>query len=359
MKKNDIHHMIDQLQGFDGDELQQGMTDGLDAWCRQRQQRTRSAKRAVLLALLLLTTTAIAMSALPLLRLAKNNDAKQQAADSGQRPPVSSKPMAENSQPTADTVVSRASVADIPVDYYYTGVAEDGYSVTYGHDSRTLTYTRYSGGHLIHSVIPNSPDIFLTDSTGADTDTAEVTLQGNDSIAKQATRAMVSCDFQTIDLHGDAFYYIIIDSVRRHVSLRGDVAQWMGQRIYYSDTLVLPDKVEYDGVIYNIVALADSAFAGHDELHVVVLPSSTHSIGDMAFAGCRGLTALTVPVALPPEAFPASFDRTDAGLTLTVPCGSKAAYGNDTEWMYFHNVVEDCLNFRDPRSPRIRVIRKE
>ena len=101
-------------------------------------------------------------------------------------------------------------------------------------------------------------------------------------------------------------------------------------------------------------SMTDSAFAGHTELRAVVLPATVARLGDMAFAGCSGLASLTVRSDVPPEALPASFDRTDAHLLLTVPCGSKGRYETDIEWMYFRNVTEDCSS----ATPVIRVIRK-
>ncbi|MBP5528192.1 MAG: leucine-rich repeat protein [Bacteroidales bacterium] len=347
MKDNDIHNLIDRLQGFDGDELRREMTDGLDEWCRQRRQRDRMVKRTLLLALLLLTTTAIAMTALPMLRPAKSAATEAAATPEAPVPPSGPASAAE----PADSVVVGRRVSEPAVDYYYTGLAEDGYSVAYGHDTRTLTYTRYSGSHLIHSVIHDSPDIFSTDTAEADT----ATLTPQDDLPLAAPRSQVPCDFQTVSPQGDALYYVVVDSLNRHVSVRGDVARWMGQSIRYNTVLLLPDTVEHEGLRYAVTALADSAFMGHDEIEKVYIPATVTHIGDNAFAGCLALQSLTVLTAVPPEAFPASFDRVDARLRLTVPCGSGNAYANDAEWLYFRNIIENCPH----ATPIIRVIRKQ
>ena len=344
MRQNDIHNLIDRLQGFDGDELQREMTDGLDLWCRRRKQQGRVVKRTLLLALLLLTTTAIAMTVVPMLRSAR--EATEQAVSPTPAPLPSPTPAEEPL--TVDSVVVKP-LSHKPVDYYYTGVSEEGYSVTYGHDSRTLTYTRYSGNHLIHSVVYDSPDIFFTDSTDADT----LALPQKET-SPAVAHSQIACDFQTVNSQGDALYYEIIDSVRGEVSVRGDVARWMGQPIRYSAVLTLPASVEHEGRHYTVTTLADSAFMGHDELEAVCLPPTVTRVGDYAFAGCCALESLTVQAAVPPEAFPASFDRVDARLTLTVPCGSARAYANDAEWLYFRRLGEDCTH----ATPRIRVIRK-
>lgn len=347
MKKDDIQDLIERLQGFDEETLRSEMTDGLDEWCHRRRQRGRTVRRVLLVALLLLTTTAIAMTALPLLRPAGK------AAVDAAAPAPAPLPPAEPAGTTTpvDSVVVGRRVSE-PVDYYYTGVAEDGYSLAYGHDTRTLTYTRYSGSHLIHSVVHNSPDIFAADSAKADSVASPTPSEGLPSLP--AVHSQVACDFQTVSPQGDALYFVVIDSVRRQVSVRGDVARWMGQPIRYNAVLAIPDTVEHEGRRYAVTALADSAFMGHDEIETVSLPVTVTRIGDYAFAGCSALSHLAVHTAVPPEAFAASFDRVDAMLWLSVPCGSGNAYANDAEWLYFRNLLEDCAR----TTPRIRVIRR-
>lgn len=346
MKENDIHNLIDRLQGFDSEELQREMTDGLDRWCQQRKQRGREVKRVLLLALLLLTTTAIAMTVLPMLRPLQKSAPSAPAG----KPMPSAAPTPVSSPILIDSVVVRERTPEA-VDYYYTGMAEDGYSVAYGHDTRTLTYTRYSGNHLIHSVVHNSPDIFVADSASADT----VALSHDEVLSAAApVHSQIPCDFQTVNSQGDALYFVILDSASRKVSVRGDEARWLGQPIRYNTVLKIPATVERDGLSYTVVALSDSAFMGHDEIEKVYIPSTVTYIGDYAFAGCISLERLVVHAAVPPEANPASFDRVDAMLYLSVPCGSANAYSNDAEWLYFRNLSEDCAS----RAPSIRVIRR-
>lgn len=349
MKNNDINQLIERLQGFDGDALGDEMTDGLEEWCRKRRQRAVTVKQVTALVLLLLTTTAVAMTVVPMMRPSKPVEETEPVATTGPQP--SPTPSVQS-----ECVVVKAVPAEA-VEYHYTGVAEDGYSVAYGHDTRTLTYTRYSGQRLIHSVMPGD----LSALFPADTVCAALPdnpLAEPHSEAPRPASAPVSCDFQSVSIGGDALYYTIIDSLLRTVSVRGDVAEWMGQRICYGDTLVLPTAVEHNGVVYTVASVADSAFTGHGELRTVVLPSTIGKVGDMAFAGCIGIEQLVVLTSMPPEAASASFDHTNAQLMLTVPCGSRKAFEDDVEWIYFRNVSEDCETFSDPRRPHIRVIRR-
>ena len=237
-----------------------------------------------------------------------------------------------------------------PVDYYYTGIAEDGYSVSYGHDTRTLTYTRYSSNHIISSVIHNAPEPVFSDTATV----GSTSPSGVDSISKEAVKSMVKCDFQMVGYGDDVFYYTVIDSVRHYVSVRADVAQWMGQPILYGAVLEVPEMVVYEGKRYTVTALADSAFMGHGEIEAIILPATVTQIGEYAFANCISLGDLTIHAEMPPVAFPESFDRANAQLHIMVPCGSGNAYANDPEWIYFRNLNEDC----NIRKPQIKVLHR-
>ena len=343
MKHNDIDDLIERLQGFDSDELQHEMTDGLDEWCRRRQQRARSAKQVVLIALLLLTTTAIALTTIPWLRSAlQSSDSPMASASPASPVPHSQAPLAVAPHDSVAEGHTVKPAAPQLVDYYYTGIAEDGYSVAYGHETRTLTYTRYSGRHIISSVVHNAPDALFAD-TATLRDSTPVTLSSEaDSLSQVAVRSMIKFDFQMVEFNGDVLYFTVIDSVHRHVSVRGDVAQWMGQTIRYSEKLVIPATVEHEGVSYIVTAIADSAFAYHDELKYVALPVNITSIGDAAFAHCTGLNSFMVQSVVPPEASPTAFDHANAHLLLTVPCGSLALYEDILEWLYFLEMRENC-----------------
>jgi hypothetical protein len=68
MKKNELHKLTTRLQGFDNDELQREMTDGLEQWCHKHQQREQTARRVVAMTVLLVTLSTLAMTVSPNLR---------------------------------------------------------------------------------------------------------------------------------------------------------------------------------------------------------------------------------------------------------------------------------------------------
>lgn len=63
----------------------------------------------------------------------------------------------------------------------------------------------------------------------------------------------------------------------------------------YADTVVIPTMVNYDGMEYKVVAIADAAFRGSKGVTSVSLPDSLVSIGDAAFEGCISLDSIVLP----------------------------------------------------------------
>ena len=65
----------------------------------------------------------------------------------------------------------------------------------------------------------------------------------------------------------------------------------------YSGELIIPNSVEYNGKVYDVVSIGNRAFSGCSGLTgSLIIPSSIISIGDDAFYKCSGLTgSLTIP----------------------------------------------------------------
>ena len=97
MKDKEIDSLIERLRGFDADELERDMTDGLEEWCRRRQQRGQAVRRVVAMLVLLLTLSAVAMTVSPDLRRSVFHPKEQ--------------PVVEQSSPTPPTPAKKTPVA--------------------------------------------------------------------------------------------------------------------------------------------------------------------------------------------------------------------------------------------------------
>ncbi len=65
--------------------------------------------------------------------------------------------------------------------------------------------------------------------------------------------------------------------------------------IKYNGSIVIPATVEYNGDIYSVISIEESAFRECFDLTSVTIPNSVTSIGSSAFLGCSGLTSVTIP----------------------------------------------------------------
>ena len=63
----------------------------------------------------------------------------------------------------------------------------------------------------------------------------------------------------------------------------------------YSGSVVIPEKVTYNGKEYSVTSIGYYAFQNCSGLTTVTIPNSVTSIGGSAFSGCSGLTSVTIP----------------------------------------------------------------
>lgn len=96
-----------------------------------------------------------------------------------------------------------------------------------------------------------------------------------------------------VDVNGVKMSFVVIDADQRTVQI-GD-----GKEVAIpsktSGALVIPSEVTLDSVVYKVVSVADLAFSGCRSLTAVEIPSSITYFGRSAFLNCSGLKKVIAP----------------------------------------------------------------
>ena len=105
-------------------------------------------------------------------------------------------------------------------------------------------------------------------------------------------------DTFTSTYQNNTLKYTVIDATNNYVSV-GASDEYMddGSTPKYpiKSTLVIPDNVTYNDVIYTVTAIKDNAFYGCNQIISLTLPNELQSIGDYAFYGCKQIASLVFP----------------------------------------------------------------
>ena len=94
------------------------------------------------------------------------------------------------------------------------------------------------------------------------------------------------------DFEVDGIYYDKINSSTVAVTYRGN--SYYSYDDEYSDFVVIPSSVKYNGVTYSVTSIGLNAFDGCPSLTSIQIPNSVTSIRWRAFSGCDSLTSIVV-----------------------------------------------------------------
>ena len=92
------------------------------------------------------------------------------------------------------------------------------------------------------------------------------------------------------DFVENGIYYYIIPSANKQV-----MVTYGPLKGSYSGEITIPEKVEFDSEIYDVVSINVEAFYNCNYLKSVTIPISVKSIGREAFYGCTRLTEINIP----------------------------------------------------------------
>lgn len=100
-------------------------------------------------------------------------------------------------------------------------------------------------------------------------------------------------DFSAISPGGQQLYYTL--SSNNTVSVVSpNYSNWNGHT-KPSDTLEIPESVNYMGVDFTVTSIGQYAFSGCNELSSVIIPSTVNEVGSYAFSHCTSLLNVYLP----------------------------------------------------------------
>ena len=94
---------------------------------------------------------------------------------------------------------------------------------------------------------------------------------------------MASAD--AVEING--IYYNLISKVKE--------AEVTSNPNYYSGSIVIPDRITYEGKEYSVTSIGDMAFYNCVDITSIVIPFSVTSIKSSSFDGCKNISSIILP----------------------------------------------------------------
>lgn len=110
-------------------------------------------------------------------------------------------------------------------------------------------------------------------------------------------QSVFAYDFSAVSPSGHTLYYNI-NGTNVTVTYPGSTSYWSSSFPKPTGALVIPSSVTYSGTAYTVTSIGSAVFAGCSGLTSVTLPNTITNIGDMSFHGCTNLSSITIPNAV-------------------------------------------------------------
>ena len=97
------------------------------------------------------------------------------------------------------------------------------------------------------------------------------------------------------DFEVGGVYYNILSDTDKTVEVTYKGNSYSEYSNEYTGSVVIPQKVTYNGTVYNVICIGNYAFTYCTKLASVKIPNSVTGIGEYSFVNCSGLTSVEIP----------------------------------------------------------------
>lgn len=99
----------------------------------------------------------------------------------------------------------------------------------------------------------------------------------------------------TATVKGQRLYFEITSKTKKTVAVTYNGSRADRKSPDIEGIVEIPAKIRHNGIVYEVNAIGQKAFADADRLKGVVIPSGVESIGDFAFEDCDSLQSVVFP----------------------------------------------------------------
>ncbi|MBO4892054.1 MAG: leucine-rich repeat protein [Prevotella sp.] len=100
---------------------------------------------------------------------------------------------------------------------------------------------------------------------------------------------LVAANASAVEVEINGLWYEVVSKIKEAKVIK------YNNKNQYSGDIVIPETVEYEGIICSVSSIDEFAFMSCSGLTSVTISNSVTSIGDNAFLNCKGLNSVVIP----------------------------------------------------------------